>query len=120
MRVWTDAQKQKQRDAIKRWVPWARLTGPRTAAGKAKAARNSLKSGHYTREVIARNRRFASEHRNARHTIHAMEQEAQQVMATLRSLAEKRPKQKNELLRFLRSVRAAFPRPRIRLTRALC
>lgn len=31
---------------IKRWKPWERSTGPRTAEGKARAAHNAYKGGH--------------------------------------------------------------------------
>ena len=44
-RQWTDEQRQRQREAIQRWKPWAQSTGPRTAEGKAKASRNGDKGG---------------------------------------------------------------------------
>lgn len=39
-RKWTDEQKAKQAEKIKAWKPWRRSTGPRTDAGKQKAAKN--------------------------------------------------------------------------------
>ena len=45
MRVWTDEQKQRHREAIRRWAPWTRSTGPRTTAGKRISSRNSFKHG---------------------------------------------------------------------------
>lgn len=39
-RVWTEEQKQRQREAIQRWKPWEQSTGPRTVEGKTKSARN--------------------------------------------------------------------------------
>lgn len=42
---WTDAARAKQAAMIARWKPWQAATGPRTAAGKAKAARNADKGG---------------------------------------------------------------------------
>lgn len=42
---WTDAARAKQAALIARWKPWQAATGPRTAAGKAKAARNADKGG---------------------------------------------------------------------------
>ena len=42
---WTEAHKQRQREAIQRWKPWEQSTGPRTARGKAAAAANSRKHG---------------------------------------------------------------------------
>lgn len=44
-RQWTDEQRQRQREAIQRWKPWAQSTGPQTAEGKAKASRNGEKGG---------------------------------------------------------------------------
>ncbi len=46
MRIWTDEQKQKQREAIKRWQPWSLSTGPRSAEGKKICSRNALKHGY--------------------------------------------------------------------------
>lgn len=40
-RTWTAAQRQRQREAIQRWKPWSQSTGPRSAEGKAAAARNA-------------------------------------------------------------------------------
>jgi hypothetical protein len=42
---WTDAARVKQAALIARWKPWQAATGPRTADGKAKAARNADKGG---------------------------------------------------------------------------
>lgn len=42
---WTSERRQRQREAIQRWKPWERSTGPRTAAGKARVARNAWKGG---------------------------------------------------------------------------
>ena len=47
---WTPERRAKQSAAIRRWRPWERSTGPRTAAGKARVARNAYKGG--TREVL--------------------------------------------------------------------
>jgi thioredoxin-like negative regulator of GroEL len=42
---WTDERRAKHAAAIKRWKPWEKSTGPRTAAGKARAAQNAYKHG---------------------------------------------------------------------------
>lgn len=34
---WTPERRARQAEAIRRWQPWARSTGPRTAEGKARA-----------------------------------------------------------------------------------
>jgi hypothetical protein len=43
-RGWTAERRALQAEAIKRWRPWERSTGPRTAAGKAAAAANGAKA----------------------------------------------------------------------------
>ena len=42
---WTSERRAKQSAAIRQWRPWERSTGPRTAAGKARVARNAYKGG---------------------------------------------------------------------------
>lgn len=42
---WTAERRARQAEAIRRWQPWLKSTGPRTAAGKAKASRNADKGG---------------------------------------------------------------------------
>ena len=37
---WTDERKAKQREAIQRWKPWEKSTGPRTERGKSEARAN--------------------------------------------------------------------------------
>ena len=41
--TWTPERRQRQAEAIRRWRPWERSTGPTSAAGKAKVARNADK-----------------------------------------------------------------------------
>ncbi len=38
---WTDERRAKQREAIQRWKPWEKSTGPKTPWGKAQAAANA-------------------------------------------------------------------------------
>ena len=45
MRVWTEDAKQKQRDAIKRWAPWTKSSGPKTSLGKSRSSLNAVKHG---------------------------------------------------------------------------
>lgn len=42
-KCWTDERRARQAEAIRRWKPWEKSTGPRTAEGKAKASRNAFK-----------------------------------------------------------------------------
>jgi len=44
-RGWTEERKQRQRERIQAWRPWDKSTGPRTAEGKAKVARNAYTGG---------------------------------------------------------------------------
>lgn len=46
---WTPERRRAQAEAIRRWRPWTRSTGPRTAAGKARAAQNAYKHGQRSR-----------------------------------------------------------------------
>ena len=42
---WTPERRARQAELIKTWRPWERSTGPTTAAGKEKVARNAWKEG---------------------------------------------------------------------------
>ena len=42
---WTDQRKARQAQAIRRWRPWERSTGPRTETGKARVSRNADRGG---------------------------------------------------------------------------
>jgi hypothetical protein len=42
---WTDERRARQAEAIRRWAPWTRSTGPRTSAGKAVSSRNAVLRG---------------------------------------------------------------------------
>ena len=48
--VRTPEHRRLQAEAIRRWKPWEKSTGPRTREGKAKASRNGYKGG--TRELL--------------------------------------------------------------------
>lgn len=45
MRIWTEEARAAQSALMKRLKPWTKSTGPRTLEGKAKAAKNSYKTG---------------------------------------------------------------------------
>ena len=44
-RTWTLEQRQRQSEAIKRWKPWERSTGPKSPEGKATVSRNAFNGG---------------------------------------------------------------------------
>ena len=47
---WTPERRQQQRDAIQRWKPWERSTGPKTDDGKRRSAKNSTVTGIHSAE----------------------------------------------------------------------
>jgi hypothetical protein len=42
---WSQRRRARQAEAIRRWRPWERSTGPRTVEGKARSSRNADKGG---------------------------------------------------------------------------
>lgn len=38
---WTEDRRQRQREAIQRWRPWSKSTGPKSPEGKAVTAKNA-------------------------------------------------------------------------------
>jgi hypothetical protein len=44
---WTPERRARQAALIRTWKPWQHATGPRTLVGKATAARNAYKGGHW-------------------------------------------------------------------------
>ena len=46
-RTWTTAQRQRQSDAIRRWKPWQKSTGPKSPEGKAAVSRNAWTGGEW-------------------------------------------------------------------------
>lgn len=49
---WSDERRTKHAQAIRRWAPWAKSTGPRTASGKARSSRNARKHGRRSAECL--------------------------------------------------------------------
>lgn len=43
---WTSERRLKQSQAIRRWAPWTRSTGPRSAEGKLICSKNAYKHGY--------------------------------------------------------------------------
>lgn len=56
MRTWTPEARQAQSEAIRRWQPWNRSTGPQTPDGKARCRLNAHKHGRYNADDVARRR----------------------------------------------------------------
>lgn len=48
---WTEERKRKQAEAIRRWKPWEKSTGPKTEEGKARVSLNAWKHGMRTRDL---------------------------------------------------------------------
>jgi hypothetical protein len=46
---WRSERRARQAQAIRRWRPWEQSTGPRTAEGKARSARNDDRGGQRQR-----------------------------------------------------------------------
>jgi len=59
MNGWTDERRKRQAALIQRWQPWRHSTGPRTAAGKARACRNAFKDS--PRQKLREIARFVAE-----------------------------------------------------------
>ncbi len=43
---WTPQRRARQAAAIRRWRPWEKSTGPKSAEGKARSARRGFKGGY--------------------------------------------------------------------------
>ena len=49
---WTPERRAKQAEAIRRWRPWERSTGPKTEAGKTASSMNAEKHGMRGRDAL--------------------------------------------------------------------
>ena len=67
MNGWTPERRARQAQAIRRWRSWEHSTGPRTAGGKARSARNAYMGGHWRldRELLKTLRQALREQREA-------------------------------------------------------
>lgn len=50
---WSEERRVRHAAAIRRWKPWLKSTGPRTAAGKSRSAKNALRHGDRTQAARA-------------------------------------------------------------------
>ncbi|TYZ53315.1 hypothetical protein C2I33_19845 [Ralstonia solanacearum] len=53
---WTPERRAKHAEAIKRWRPWERSTGPKSDEGKKVASQNGLKHGMRSRAWLEQQR----------------------------------------------------------------
>ena len=62
---WTPERRARQAQAVQRWRPWEHSTGPRTADGKSRSARNADKGGEWRklREMVKTLNQAMREHR---------------------------------------------------------
>lgn len=101
---WSDERRARHAAAIRRWAPWTKSTGPKTAAGKARAARNALK----TATVAATAGRAMK---------NALRGQARYLTEINRYLALQKISMQNELLnRPLRTLRLRLRRQGARVT----
>ena len=104
--TWPPERRAAHAAAIRRWKPWAKSTGPRTRAGKAKSAQNAYKHGGYALQLRLFNQGLAAQ----RHCVRA-------ILAH-RRLWQQNPR--NELLpRLLADIRKLDQIFRVRMHQAL-
>ncbi len=48
---WTPERRARQAEAIRRWKPWEKSTGPRTPEGKSISCKNAQTHGRYSQET---------------------------------------------------------------------
>lgn len=53
MTGWTEERRKKQAEAIRRWKPWEKSTGPRTEAGKSRCKMNARDAEAQARKEAA-------------------------------------------------------------------
>jgi len=61
MNGWTPQRRRRQSELIRQWRPWEKSTGPRTPAGKVRAANNAHQGG--TRPMLRALSRTLGGHR---------------------------------------------------------
>lgn len=59
--AWSPERRAKHAAAIRRWKPWTKSTGPKTASGKARAAQNATKHGRCAGRYRLLNQAFAAQ-----------------------------------------------------------
>lgn len=46
MNGWSKERRERQAELIRQWQPWEKSTGPKSAEGKERVARNAWRGGH--------------------------------------------------------------------------
>jgi hypothetical protein len=69
VKEWTDERRKRQAALIRHWMPWQQSTGPRTAAGKARASRNAFKNS--PRQELREIARFVARIKRDQHELAA-------------------------------------------------
>ena len=63
MAEWTEGRRRKQAEAIRRWKPWEKSTGPKTPEGKERCSLNALKPViHEAEKLLRLNREFRQQY----------------------------------------------------------
>lgn len=63
--AWTDERRRKQAQAIRRWKPWEKSTGPKSPEGKQAASMNSTTHGATTKAAKAMIREISTLTKNS-------------------------------------------------------
>lgn len=70
-RSWTPERRAKQAARIRIWAPWAKSSGPKTAAGKAKSSQNAYKHGNRAADMRLMTKALAA-HSRFLHSVNAL------------------------------------------------
>ncbi|QPK63532.1 hypothetical protein IVG45_00670 [Methylomonas sp. LL1] len=62
---WTPERRKKQSEAILRWRPWDKSTGPKTAEGKTRSSMNAYTGAAEFQAVLKRARAYLRDQREA-------------------------------------------------------
>lgn len=104
---WTPERRAKQAEAIKRWKPWAKSTGPKSEAGKNASRYNSYKHGCRSAGALKLRAAMAKQSRWLNEVVRAARQKARLDFIGKIAVFEKNAT--NELMDRRVSLRGAAP-----------